>query len=133
MNRILACLNVILLVIFTVVGLILSLPKNWRENWYVVNEVSATPVAAAPTADHEVLRSRAGADHSWTPVLAATGKVYYSFIGFDAICLLSQEATRPERNIPLGLFSSLFLVFVLYSGVAVALTGMVPVQVGDVC
>eukprot|EP00392_Amoebophrya_sp_AT5.2_P012528 g12635.t1 len=62
------------------------------------------------------------------PIVAATGQVYYSFIGFDAVCLLSQEAQNPKRNIPLALFLGLAVVCIVYALIALALAGMQPVE-----
>ena len=90
------------------------------ENW----ELPADPV----TGEEEGLYSPA----ILAGILAASGQVYYSFIGFDAVCLLSQEAKNAEIAIPIALFSSLIGVFCVYGFVSLALTGMEPVQNIDV-
>ncbi|CAD7941724.1 unnamed protein product [Amoebophrya sp. A120] len=73
--------------------------------------------------DYERLHDEVAAT-SLGNVLTATGQVYYSFIGFDSVCLLSQEAQDASRTIPLALFLGLALVCVLYALVGLTLAGM---------
>ena len=52
--------------------------------------------------------------------------VFFAYIGFDAISTQSEEAKRPSRDVPIAILASLVICTVLYIGVALVMTGMVP-------
>lgn len=62
-------------------------------------------------------------------VLSGAALVFFAFIGFDVVATSAEEVKDPQRTLPLGIFGGLALVTLLYLGVAVALTGMVPYTV----
>ncbi|HEU4538350.1 MAG TPA: amino acid permease, partial [Polyangiaceae bacterium] len=47
-------------------------------------------------------------------------------IGFDALSTTAQECVNPRRDLPIGIFASLFICTALYILVALVLTGIVP-------
>ncbi|MBC7326214.1 MAG: amino acid permease [Moorella sp. (in: Bacteria)] len=51
--------------------------------------------------------------------------IFFAFIGFDAVATAAEEVKNPRRDLPLGIFASLFLATILYIGVTAVLTGMV--------
>eukprot|EP00158_Paraphelidium_tribonemae_P007475 Partr_v1_DN28260_c2_g1_i2_m75395 putative solute carrier family 7 (orphan transporter), member len=59
-------------------------------------------------------------------VLQAASVVFFAFIGFDAISTTAQECKNPQRDIPIGIISSLVICTGLYIVVAFLLTGLVP-------
>jgi APA family basic amino acid/polyamine antiporter len=52
--------------------------------------------------------------------------VFFAYIGFDSISTHSEEAKRPQRDVPIGILGSLIICTVLYILMAAVLTGMVP-------
>jgi APA family basic amino acid/polyamine antiporter len=52
--------------------------------------------------------------------------IFFAYIGFDAISTQSEEAKRPSRDVPIAILASLVICTVLYIGVALVMTGMVP-------
>ena len=62
----------------------------------------------------------------WTGVFRATGILFFSYIGFDAVSVAAQEAKNPQRDIPLGMLGSLIICTALYIIVSLVLTGIVP-------
>jgi APA family basic amino acid/polyamine antiporter len=52
--------------------------------------------------------------------------VFFAYIGFDSISTHSEEAIRPQRDVPLAILGSLTLCTILYLLVAAVITGMVP-------
>jgi APA family basic amino acid/polyamine antiporter len=58
-------------------------------------------------------------------ILAAAGIIFFAYIGFDAISTAAQETKNPQRDMPIGMLSSLVICTVLYVIVAAVLTGMV--------
>src|SRR3546814_234877 len=59
-------------------------------------------------------------------VLSGAALVFFAFIGFDVVATSAEEVKDPQRTLPLGIFGGLALVTLLYIGVSLALTGMVP-------
>lgn len=59
-------------------------------------------------------------------ILAAAATIFFAYIGFDSVSNHAEDARRPNRDIPFGIIASLLLCTVLYIGVGVVLTGMVP-------
>lgn len=65
-------------------------------------------------------------------MLAGAGIIFFAYIGFDSVSTHSEEARRPERDVPIGIIASLLICTVLYMGVGAVLTGMVPYDKIDI-
>jgi APA family basic amino acid/polyamine antiporter len=61
-----------------------------------------------------------------TGILVASAAVFFAYIGFDSISTHSEEAKKPQRDVPIGILASLVLCTVLYLGVSAVITGMQP-------
>jgi APA family basic amino acid/polyamine antiporter len=61
-----------------------------------------------------------------TGILVASAAVFFAYIGFDSISTHSEEARRPQRDVPIGILASLALCTLLYLGVSAVITGMEP-------
>ena len=59
-------------------------------------------------------------------LLAGASLVFFAFIGFDVVATSAEEVKNPQKNLPRGIFGGLAIVTVLYIGVSLVLTGMVP-------
>lgn len=59
---------------------------------------------------------------------AGAAYIFFAYIGFDAVSTTAQEAKNPQRDLPLGIITSLLICTALYIAVAGILTGMVPWQ-----
>jgi len=57
---------------------------------------------------------------------AGAAYIFFAYIGFDAVSTTAQEARNPQRDLPIGIITSLLMCTVLYILVAGVLTGMVP-------
>lgn len=51
--------------------------------------------------------------------------VFFAYIGFDAVSTTAQEAKNPQKDMPIGIITSLILCTILYIAVTAVLTGMV--------
>jgi basic amino acid/polyamine antiporter, APA family len=60
-----------------------------------------------------------------TGIMAASGVIFFAYIGFDAISTAAQETKNPQRDMPIGILGSLVICTILYVVVALVLTGMV--------
>jgi len=68
----------------------------------------------------------------WSGVLRASGIVFFSYIGFDAVSTAAQETKNPARNMPIGILGSLLICTVLYILMSGVLTGLLPyLQLND--
>lgn len=68
----------------------------------------------------------------WKGVAAGAAYVFFAYIGFDSVSTQAEEARNPQRDLPIGIITSLAICTALYIGVAAVLTGMVPYTEIDV-
>ncbi len=66
------------------------------------------------------------APNGWTGVLAGGSIIFFTYIGFDSVSTASEECKNPQRDVPIGIIATLIVCTVLYIGVALVLTGIVP-------
>jgi APA family basic amino acid/polyamine antiporter len=66
------------------------------------------------------------APHGFAGIGAGAAYIFFAYIGFDAVSTTAQEAKNPQRDLPIGIITSLLVCTALYIGVASVLTGMVP-------
>lgn len=64
--------------------------------------------------------------------LSGAAYVFFAYIGFDSISTHAEEAKNPQRDVPIGILTSLLLCTILYIAVAAVLTGMVPWEQIDI-
>ncbi len=64
-----------------------------------------------------------------TGIVATTGIVFVSFLGFEIIATVAGEIKNPSRTIPLSMILSVVLVTLLYVLVMLVSTGAVPIDV----
>ncbi len=57
-------------------------------------------------------------------VLASTALVFFAYIGFDTVTVASEEAKRPERDVPIGIILALALGGILYVGLTLCTVGV---------
>ncbi|SEW04850.1 amino acid/polyamine/organocation transporter, APC superfamily [Kaistella antarctica] len=63
--------------------------------------------------------------NGFTGVMTAVSGVFFAYIGFDALSVLSEETKDPQKNLPRGMIISLVLCTVIYIILTLVLTGMV--------
>ena len=54
--------------------------------------------------------------------------IFFAYIGFDAIATTAEEAKNPQRDLPIGIIGSLLSCTIIYTLVALVLTGIVPID-----
>jgi len=65
-------------------------------------------------------------------MLAGAAIMFFAYIGFDSVSTHAEEARNPQRDVPIGIVASLLICTVLYIGVTIVLTGMVPYNKLDI-
>jgi len=103
-NNIIVAIKLIVIITFLAVGVAYIDPRNW----------------------HPFVPPSTGVDQfGWDGVKRAAGVIFFAYIGFDAVSTAAQEAKRPQRDMPIGILSSLGICTFLYILVSLVLTGMV--------
>ncbi len=64
--------------------------------------------------------------NGFSGILAGGSIIFFTYIGFDAVSTASEECKNPQRDVPIGIIATLVVCTILYIGVALVLTGIVP-------
>jgi APA family basic amino acid/polyamine antiporter len=62
--------------------------------------------------------------YGWSGILRGASVVFFAFIGFDAVSTAAQEAKNPQKDLPVGILSSLGICTALYILMALVMTGL---------
>ena len=111
-NSVIVAIKVTVVVLFIVFGVSYINTANWH------------PFVPPNTGERGVF--------GWSGVMAASGVIFFAYIGFDAISTAAQESKNPQRDMPIGILTSLVVCTVLYVIVSAVLTGMVNYKELDV-
>ncbi len=66
------------------------------------------------------------AEKGWSGIPQGAARIFFAYIGFDAISTHAEEARRPQRDLAIGILASLAICTILYVSVTAILTGMIP-------
>jgi APA family basic amino acid/polyamine antiporter len=80
------------------------------------------PFIPAPTVDAD------GAHFGWGGIFDGASKIFFAYLGFDAVSTAAEETKKPARDLPIGILGSLGACTILYIVVSGLLTGIVPYQ-----
>ncbi|KAF4652359.1 hypothetical protein FOZ61_009740 [Perkinsus olseni] len=61
-------------------------------------------------------------------VLRGSGLAFFSCVGWDAVCTLSEEVRDSKRDIPRGIMGTLCIVALLYGGLSLSFSFILPVN-----
>ena len=68
------------------------------------------------------------APNGWPGILTGGSIIFFTYIGFDSVSTAAEECKDPKRDVPIGIIATLVVCTILYIGVVVVLTGLVPWQ-----
>jgi APA family basic amino acid/polyamine antiporter len=68
------------------------------------------------------------APNGWPGILTGGSIIFFTYIGFDSVSTAAEECKNPQRDLPIGIITTLVICTVLYIAVVVVLTGIVPWQ-----
>ncbi len=120
MNNIIVFVKVFIILAFIVLGWGVVDSMNWVAN----PEASGLSKLVPPVS----MVTRHGQEYSsfgWPGVLTGAGVVFFAYIGFDAVSTTAQEAKNPQRDLPIGILSSLVICTVIYILMSLVMTGVV--------
>ena len=64
----------------------------------------------------------------WAGVFQATSLCYFSYMGFDFMTILTEDAKNPLRNIPISLVGTILILISIYVTTAISLYGVYPLN-----
>ncbi len=67
----------------------------------------------------------ADGNFGWDGIAKGASRIFFAYIGFDAVSTAAQEAKKPQRDMPIGILGSLVICTILYILVSLVLTGLV--------
>jgi APA family basic amino acid/polyamine antiporter len=97
-NTVMVVLKLVLVIAFVLVGAFWVTPDNW------------SPFAP----------------NGFTGIMTGASIIFFAYIGFDAISTTAEECKNPQRDLPRGMIASLVICTILYIGVTIVMTGLVP-------
>ena len=116
-NAVLVAVKVGAVLFVILVGAFYINPANWEPfspyGWTGINVFG-----------HEVAGQHTSAGKP-LGMIAGSALIFFAYIGFDAVSTQAEEATNPQRSVPIGILASLLICTVLYVAVVAVLTGMV--------
>lgn len=105
-NNIFVILKLFIILLVIAVGIAYINTDNWFPKSIITGEQSFMP-------------------NGFAGVMSAVSGVFFAYIGFDALSVLSEETKDPQKNLPRGMIISLVLCTVIYIILTLVLTGMV--------
>ena len=104
-NSIIVAIKVTVILLFVAFGLQFVDPDNW------------TPF---------IPENEGPGRFGFEGVVRGASIVFFAYIGFDAVSTAAGEAKNPQRDMPIGILSSLAICTIIYIVVCAVLTGMLP-------
>ncbi len=104
-NSVIVFVKVAVLVVLIIAGIGFFKAENWKP--FIPENAGAFGV------------------FGWSGILAGAGRIFFAYIGFDAVSVAAQESKKPQRDLPIGILSSLVVCTVLFVAFAAVLTGAV--------
>ncbi|MFQ5663685.1 MAG: amino acid permease [Terriglobia bacterium] len=117
-----------LIIMFLTVLLVIGIRESARANTVMVFiKVVAILLFVIGAAKYvSVDNLRPFAPNGAQGVLTGAALVFFAFIGFDSVSTAAEECRNPQKDMPFGIITTLVVCMVLYVGVAVVLTGIIP-------
>lgn len=121
LNNIIVAIKVTIIVSFIIMGWGVIDSANW-----IANPNASGLLALIPERLQVIKDGREMWAYGFPGVLTGAGVVFFAYIGFDAVSTTAQEAKNPQRNLPIGILTSLVICTALYILMALVMTGVVP-------
>jgi APA family basic amino acid/polyamine antiporter len=95
-NAIIVCIKLIAISIFIGVAIFNIHPSNWHPF----------------------------SPFGWHGITQGAAIIFFAYIGFDAVSTAAEETINPQRNLPIGIITSVIICTLIYMLVAILLTGI---------
>ncbi|WP_137295137.1 amino acid permease [Nocardioides dongxiaopingii] len=123
-NLVVVAIKLLVVAIVIVVGLTAVNADNWVP---FIPESAPTPDSDGGFRSLPLITSLLGIEPAIfgvAGVISGAAVVFFAFIGFDVVATTAEEAKNPQRDVPIGILSSLAIVTVLYAAVSLVVTGV---------
>ncbi|MDP3293664.1 MAG: amino acid permease [Nevskia sp.] len=84
------------------------------------------PTLWHPFIPEQVIDADGTSHFGWGGVFDGASKIFFAYLGFDAVSTAAEETRKPSRDLPIGILGSLGACTILYIVVSGLLTGIVP-------
>jgi basic amino acid/polyamine antiporter, APA family len=121
LNDVIVVIKVAIILAFIALGWAVIDSANWVGNPLATGIARLVPVEAMSMRNGNSFMS-----FGWPGVLTGAGVVFFAYIGFDAVSTTAQECKNPQKDLPIGILSSLIICTILYILMALVMTGVVP-------
>ncbi|MFD6072792.1 APC family permease, partial [Amycolatopsis lurida] len=123
--------NLLVLVKVAVCVLILAVGVFYirGENLTPFIPPAQAPTETAGTLHQPIVQAALGLEQSVYGIagmVTAAAVVFFAYTGFEALANLGEETVNPKRDLRVGILGALGVCALLYIGVSLVLTGMVP-------
>lgn len=123
--------NLLVLVKVAVCVLILAVGVFYirGENLTPFIPAAQPPTETAGTLHQPIVQAALGLEQSVYGIagmVTAAAVVFFAYTGFEALANLGEETVNPKRDLRVGILGALGVCALLYIGVSLVLTGMVP-------
>jgi APA family basic amino acid/polyamine antiporter len=120
LNNVIVFVKVFIIIAFIVVGWGVIDSANW-----IANPSASGLAALVPPQAPSIRHGQEYLSFGWPGVLTGAGVVFFAYIGFDAVSTTAQEAKNPQRDMPIGILSSLVICTIVYILMSLVMTGVV--------
>jgi basic amino acid/polyamine antiporter, APA family len=125
LNGLLVAVKVAVVLLFIAVGLTAVKASNWSP--FIPPAAKAPKAVTAVETGTPVIQLLLGQeplDYGLLGIGFGAASVFFAFIGFDVVATAAEEVRRPQRDLPIGILSSLAICTVLYVAVSLVMTGL---------
>jgi APA family basic amino acid/polyamine antiporter len=121
-NAIIVTIKIAVVLLVIVAGLFFVKAVNYQP--FIPHEQSGPAISGGKAPLIQVLFGAAPVNFGWLGVFTAAAVVFFAFIGFDIVATAAEETRRPQRDLPIGIISSLAICTMLYVAVSLVVVGM---------
>ena len=130
-NNIVVAIKVTVVVAFIVIGAFFVDPDLWSP--LIPPRDPPYPAGETPTiwgqigeALWGVITGNTAAAFGIGGLIAGAARIFFAYIGFEAVSTAGAESRNPARDMPIGIIGSLLICTVLYIATSAVLVGIVP-------
>src|SRR4051794_40754929 len=122
-NMVIVAIKLAVLLFVIIAGLFYIKTRNWHPFVPPSGSKGASGAESTPSLLQDLGFSPGSFGISG--IFTAAALVFFAFIGFDIVATAAEETKKPQRDLPIGIFSSLAICTTLYVAVSLVVTGMV--------
>ena len=116
-NVVCTIINLAILLFFIIFGAIYVVPGYWTAaatNTTIYLNVSGLCNASIVPEAARIPEPGGFAPFGIAGVLQASGILFFSFLGFDSVSTLAEEAAKPKRDLPAAILGSLVILKICF-------------------